>query len=271
MCPHEEKLTAWLLGDLPPEEHQALTRHLETCASCRSVREELSSVLTPLRSGLEKDRHLSVGPLPIKTTPRPGIRWLWSAPHEGLRRAAILTLSFGTFFAILSMVYQGAQRKPHDAKAVTHLTFLRSDEKPAPALVPVKAVGGATAAKDALAESEPNPEPFTTPTAPVAHPAAPAPDYSAPAFRTLAKAAPAPTAPAETAAPAPSYPAQAVAKRERGKAPSAASIPRPPPDLVTKPVRLAGIPPPALVAPTNAVPTNAVPTNAVMPTLKAKP
>ena len=56
MCPHEEKVTAWLLGDLPPGEAQAMTRHLEACAECRAVRDDCAGVLAPLQSALAKDR-----------------------------------------------------------------------------------------------------------------------------------------------------------------------------------------------------------------------
>lgn len=274
MCPHEEQLTAWLLGDLPPEEHQTLTRHLATCASCRSVKEELSRVLTPLRSGLEKDRNLLIAPRPPRAVPRRTFRTLWSTPHEGLKRAAILTLSFGSLFALLSVVYQSAQRAPHDAAAVTTLTFHPAAETPAPALLPVPDQSSA-AAKDALTEPVPRSENFTADPAPVAMPATPAPDRQAPAFRRLIKAdaeqeakrkdaAGAATA-AAAYAPAPSAPAKAVTKRERSK--DARGAPqRPPADLMTKPVRLAGA-----LAPTNAVPTNAVPTNAVAPAGRPMP
>ena len=56
MCPHEEKITAWLLGDLPPSAQDEMTRHLERCAACRAARDELEGVLVPLRHGLERDR-----------------------------------------------------------------------------------------------------------------------------------------------------------------------------------------------------------------------
>ena len=270
MCPHEEKLTAWLLGDLAPEEHQALTRHLETCGSCRSVSEELAGVLTPLRSGLAKDRNLRVAQRPPQAPQRRACGDLWSTPHEGLKRAALLALSFGSLFALLSIVYQKAQRTPHDASAVTHLTFYRTDEAPAPALTPVAEPPGAAADKDSLAEAVPRSETFTTPPAPVAVPATPAPEPHAPAFRRLVKAdaerkaKAAPAEAEETAAPA-AAPEKSVAKRERSKNASAPSQ-RPPADLMTKPVRLAGA-----LAPTNAVPTNAIPTNAAAPAVKHTP
>ena len=278
MCPHEEKLTAWILGDLSPEEHQALTCHLETCASCRSVRDELSCVLTPLRSGLEKDRQLRIAPQPAKAPPRSTFRTLWSTPHEGLRRAAILTLSFGTLFTIISLVYQGSQRKPHDPNAVTHITFLRDDGKPAPALAPLADLKS-EASKDALTESARRSEEFSVDPAPVAMPATPSPEPHAPAFRRLVKADAASeairkdsadAAPAAAAAAAPELhaPARPLAKRERSKAAGTVSQ-RPPADLMTKSVRLAGAL--AALAPTNAVPTNAVPTNAVAPSLRQNP
>ncbi len=273
MCPYEEKLTAWLLGDLPPEEQQAMTRHLQACDTCRKVRDELTHVLTPLRSGLEKDRHLRVEPHPTPCTgcresPRP----FWYIRYERLRRAALFALSFGALFAGVSVVYrQTAGQHPNDEN-VTHITFHRK-EAPAPALAP--AMGAAKApptAKDDLADFKPEAVHPEAAAPAVVAPALPAPEPMMPKLRRLVKtegkaaisAAPAPAAKAErsySAAPVTAK-AKAAAKSERAKA-SASAITRPPADLQIKPIGLAARP-----ASTNtiAIPTNTIPTNAVAPT-----
>jgi pyruvate/2-oxoglutarate dehydrogenase complex dihydrolipoamide acyltransferase (E2) component len=287
MCPHEEKLTAWLLGDLSPEEHQALTRHLETCASCRSVREELSRVLTPLRSGLEKDRHLRISRPPAAEPSLSAFRAFWSTPNEGLRRVAILTLSFGTLFAFIGVIYQSFQSTPAELDSVTYVSYLQTNEAPPPALAPAEELRS-EAAKGSLSESAPHTERQLLSPTPVDLPAVPAPEPQKHAFRKLVKADAepeqkqrslsdaAPAAPAAAAAfELPTPAAKPSAKRERAKAASVAT-PRPPADLMTKPVRLAGaVAPatfaPATLAPTNAVSTNAIPTNAVAPAKKQQP
>ena len=270
MCPHEEKLTAWLLGDLSPEAHESLTRHLADCASCRSSKEELARVLAPLRSGLEKDRRLSIEPLPARAEPpRRTWGWLWATPHEGLKRAAILTLSIGSLFVLLSVVYQKSQRIPHNADSVTHITFVRSAEEPAPALAPVAKLSTAAAEKESLVDSVPRSESFTPSPAAVMAPATPAPEPHAPAFRRLvtadadhdAKQKQAGTAAAATAAAsAPALPSleKTVAKRERSKSASAPAK-HPDPGLLVRDLKLAATPP----APTNTVPTNVPPASVV--------
>ncbi|MEI7900356.1 MAG: zf-HC2 domain-containing protein [bacterium] len=262
MCPHEEKLTPWLLGDLPPDEHQALTLHLATCASCRSVKEELSHVLAPLRSGLEKDRNLRVAPLPTReASPRHTWHRLWSTPHEGLKRAAILALSFGTLFALISVVYQNAQHAPRDADTVTHITFMRNTDEAVPALAPVADLSNNGADHDALSEAVPRLEASTAPSASVSRPATPAPDRPEPPFRRLVNkpgAAPVKAAQAADAAPALStLEKKTVAKRERSKPASAPAQRASPAEVTVRDFKLAAQPP----VPTNAVPTNSVPTN----------
>ncbi len=279
MCPYEEKLTAWLLGDLPPEEHLALTRHLAGCDACRAAKEELAHVLTPLRSGLAKDRNLRIAPKTIVVPPRRSFAaWLWHTPHESLKRAAILVASLGTLFAVISSVYQTAQRERVPAGDVTSIEFRKaSDEAPLPALQPLAEPRAESAAADRLREdSEHRTDSFAVKSEPVPHPGPPAPEARMPELRRLVrtdgemKAKEAPASKASTpACDFPSSraeaPAKDVAKRERGKSASAAPS-RPPADLMIQPVRLA-----SLTAPTNTAPTNAVPTNAVSPIIKRKP
>jgi len=280
MCPYEEKLTAWLLGDLPPEEHQALTRHLAGCDACRAAKEELAHVLTPLRSGLAKDRNLQIAPKPIVVPPRRSFAaWLWHSPHESLKRAAILVASFGTLFALFSSVYQTAQRERVPAGDVTSIEFRKaSDEAPLPALQPLAEPRAERAAADRPREdSEHRADSFAAKSEPVPHPGPPAPEARMPELRRLvrtdgemkAKEAPAAAKASTPACDFPSShaeaPAKDMAKREKSK-PASAAPSRPPADLMIQPVRLA-----SLTAPTNTVPTNAVPTNAVSPIIKRKP
>ena len=293
MCPYEEKLTAWLLGDLSPDERQDVTRHLEGCAACRAACEELSRVLTPLRSGLEKDRHLNVpeesdvsvcsgavrrsADSPASTRPTFWSR-LSSTPHEGLKRVAILALSFGTLFTLVSVVRHRPQRISGDPNAVTYLSYLQPKEEPDPTLAPAAEPQGAASDRPILAES-PAQERIALPAAPVVLPDQPAPDRRAPSFPRIADAeaaweatrkafaakdanpvsvaaAPAACAPVRESAPA-------KAKREHAKD----TVRRMSADLQTKPLQRVG----NALAATNAVPTNAVPTNAVMPAFKRKP
>ena len=51
-CTREERLTAWLLGDLPSDEAEALRLHLAECAACSSRVAELEPVIAALREGL---------------------------------------------------------------------------------------------------------------------------------------------------------------------------------------------------------------------------
>ena len=281
MCPHEEKLTAWLLGDLSPDEHQALTRHLDACASCRAVKAELERVLIPLRSGLAKDREWHHAPgtvprtvggrlgessLPIGSRASSRLRsWLWQSRHEGLKHAAILAVSFGTLFALISTVRQKALREAAPSGAVAPAEFSRlSDETPAPDLQPAaadkpRAKEAGHRADAAAARGEPAPQP-----------AQPSPKQMMPTLRrllqtdadTLSKDArpsdnPA-TAAAASSAPACAAPAKATAMREQTEV---ASV------TLTQPVQLAG----TIIAPTNTVVTNAVPTHAVAPNARHIP
>ena len=274
MCPHEEKLTAWLLGDLPPGAQQAMTRHLETCASCREVRDELSRVLTPLRSGLKKDRRLRVEPHPTPCTGGSRApRRFWFIRHERLRHAALFAVSFGTLFAVVSVVYRQTAGQRHNDENVTHITFHR-EEAPAPTLAPAAEAKALPTAKDDLADFKTEAVHVEAATHAVMAPALPAPEPKMPELRRLVKterktaisAAEAPAAATElslSARPVSSK-AKDAAKRERGKA-SAPAITRPPSDLQIKPVGLAARP-----GSTNAIPipTNAIPTNAVAPTAR---
>ncbi len=270
MCPHEEKLTAWLLGDLSPTEHQSMTSHLETCDSCRSVKEELSSVLTPLRSGLEKDGHLRLSPPFAKAPPRSTFRALWTSPHKELKRAAILTLTFGTLFGLMSVVYQNVQRSTHDPAAVTHITFARSAEEPVPSLTPVAKRSTEAADKELLVDSVPRSESSNPSTAVVMAPATPVPEPKAPAFRRLVtadaghdakqkQAGVASTATAAAPAPMRASLEKAIAtKRERSKSASTPAK-RTDPGLLVRDLKLTAPPP----APTNTAATNVPPASAV--------
>lgn len=274
MCPHEEKLTAWLLGDLSPAEQEAMTRHVDGCGACRAAGEELSRVLAPLRSGLAKDRSWQPGIRAALPARRPSL-WirLWSSPHEGLKRAALLAVSFGTLFALISALYQSSQREATPACAVTTIEFKRLDADAATPLEPLAAPLKGETAEDRLdRESEHKPAALDVESRPVPYPKPPAAEPRMPALRRLAAqsetesmpAAPAAEAAAAEPAPRPQAAAKAAPKRERAKS---FAVSRPPADLQMKAALLGGAKP----AVTNAVSTNAVPTNAVAPKVKNAP
>lgn len=271
MCPHEEKLTAWLLGDLSPEEHLAMTRHLETCASCRSVKDELSRVLKPLRSGLAKDCALRVARPPARATPLRTFSTLWRTPHDGLERVAVLTALFGALFVIIDVAYRKAQRPAStDSGDVTYISFLQSKEEAPPRLVPSEELKSAGSDKSLLDESLRRAEQLPIPSAPVVLPDIPTREHPPSSFNRLLnndavreatrKAFVRAPAAAPASAPSLAAPAKAVAaKSERSKAAetqlrrSDASA-----CLIAKPVCLAEVP----LACTNASPTNATPPSA---------
>ncbi len=265
MCPHEENLTAWLLGDLSPEAQEAMTRHVDGCPSCRAAAEALSRVLTPLRSGLAKDRNLRLATRRAGATPRQNPwAWLWHRPHAGLRRAAILAVSFGTLFGLFSVLYHGSRRESSPAEAVTHIEFRkRPDGAPPPALQPVPATAPEAGAPGQAVQHRNDVFPAEPP--PVPYPAPPSAKPPPPALRRLPAGAAARTATetdadsAPAAAPWPSAaPAKAAAKRKSDKADA---IEPPPPGLRIKPATLAG----ASLATTNTVPTNTAPASTSTP------
>ena len=268
MCPHEEKITAWLLGDLPPEEQRKMTRHLESCAECRAAQTALSRIVEPLRSGLEKDKHIAATGT---ARPHPAPQ-RWRPQQAWLRRAALFAASFGTLFALINIVYRQAGVDRRHEGPVTHITF-RKEEPPAPSLAPVPAPQASAKEELSLLEGSPSAA-LTPPAAPaVMPPAAPAAEPKMPAFRRLVAAdvhgeadrerTPAP--PAETARQPAAAAAEAKALAKggdvRNRAQEAAPKKRPSFELFSKPIQLAG----AVAATTNACPTNAVPTNAVSP------
>jgi len=281
MCPHEEKLTAWLLDDLSPEEHQAMTRHLETCDACRSAKEELSRVLMPLRSGLEKDRDLRMAARPqSKAAPLRAFFALWFTPQEGLKRVASLALFFGTLFVVIGVVYQKAHRPASSGSSdITYVSFLQSNEEPPPVLAPSEEAKSVRADKSSLAESPRLSEQLAAPSAPVVLPDVPAREprplprergiIDESVRQATRKAFVRAPAPASESQPALTVPDKVVAaKSERAKA--AGVTPQHPAagaSLLAKPIGLAG----ASLASTNAVPTNATPTSAVMPAVRHAP
>jgi len=267
MCPHEEQLTAWLLGDLSPDAQSALTRHLEGCAECRAARDELARVLGPLRSALAKDNawRPETG---MAQPPAPAPAPFWQRPHQGLRRAALLAVSFGSLFALVSAVYRNAQRE-RQPEAVTDIRFLKA-EAPPPPLEPLPAPPESADAAENLAEaSAGRVAPVTMPSAPVTPPALPAQEPHMPKLRQmisskLDESAVPPRGPTSVSAAKAAAP-KTAARRERS---AATPSPRPAAGLQPKPFLLAG----ATAAPATAAPTNAAPTNAVAPAnLKGSP
>jgi len=263
MCPHEEKLTAWLLGDLPPDEQDAMTRHLETCATCRALRDDLAHVLDPLRSGLSKDRSLcmanrpssSAKPAPKHSFPRLPLR-------ETAMRAALVAVSFGTLFALISLVYRTASRRtPPSEEQLTRIEFKKAvDESavtPLRPLPPVAAVEQTAEHDLAYGNAAVN-----MPNRPVPYPQPPAAEPNMPPLKRLVKTADESPANTQASAPIPlrfTSPTAAVAISDHKK--STAGTSRAARDVRAKPILLAG----DGLATTNRTATNAVPTNSVSP------
>lgn len=182
MCPYEEKITSWLLNDLPPDEQLAVARHLDACPACRAVRDDLAHVLAPLASGLAKDRRV---PLPAAPVPSRA-RAFWLRRHTALKRAALLALSFGSLFALLSHLQRDASRPD----TVIHIEF-RRESAPPPALSPLPAPRPKEDSDAILAEAPAAAAgAFTAEVPPVPHPAA-APEPRMPPLPRLAASAPA--------------------------------------------------------------------------------
>ena len=125
MCPYEEKLTAWLLGDLSPEEQETVTRHLAACATCRAMRDELASVLAPLKGGLAKDQRLRV---PAVQRPRHRVTAFLHAPW--IRAAALFLVSVSTLFVLFGLFYSATTERKKTVGPVTTFTFHKPDQPP---------------------------------------------------------------------------------------------------------------------------------------------
>lgn len=134
MCPYEEKLTAWLLGDLIPQEQAAVTRHLAACAACRATRDELAAVLTPLKGGLAKDSRFS---RPPAKRPRRGLAAFLYAPW--VRAAALLIVSFSTLIAMFGFLYNAATGRKEPVGPITTVTFHKQQDLPPEPLEPFPA------------------------------------------------------------------------------------------------------------------------------------
>ena len=255
MCPHEEKLTAWLLGDLPPAAQAEMTRHLERCAACRAVRDELEGVLVPLRHGLERDRRFMPQAVPAarRDALRAGVplqRWL--------RRAALFALSFGSVFVLFSALRM--QREERGEGVVTRMTFQRQDEAPPPVLTPLPP--RAAERPEPLADFKPElPAEAARGERRVAQPPLPADALGMPRLPVLMKTRESAVAEqkkgvphAETPAAKPARNREAAAKSEMaddgGRKPLRLSDP--PSSLTVKPVPLGGAVPARAAAHTNA-------------------
>jgi hypothetical protein len=222
-------------------------------------------VLTPLRSGLAKDRAWHA-PAAHRSGCRRPFRWatLWQRPHDGLRRAALLTLSAGTLFVLINALYQTSRREAVPADAVTTVQFKKGQpEDPVPALRPLADAAPAAMEAESLdQDARARNEGIVLENPPVPLPVPPAAEPRLPKLRNLpAEPAAAPAKEKALAAePSEPEPEQKPYKRERAK-PSA--IERPPPGLQIKPSLLAGAPleHPAQ-RPLNAIPTNTAPAKA---------
>ncbi len=134
-CACEERLTSWLLGDLPPPEADAIRLHVAACAACRARVAELEPVVAALRQGLTAApakplrlypaRRRRVLATPSQTRFR---RW-WVASHPGLRLAAALVVIVGFFLISLIPPCRYAAKYPSDA-VMCFETEIRAPEAP---------------------------------------------------------------------------------------------------------------------------------------------
>ena len=264
MCPHEEKITAWLLGDQPPSAQDEMTRHLERCAACRAARDELEGVLVPLRHGLERDRRRTV-PQAAPAARRGALRA--GAPFQrGLRRAALFALSFGGVFLLFSALRM--QREERGGGVVTRMTFQRQNDVPPPVLSPLppRAVERA----EPLADFKPElPTEAARGERRVAQPPLPADAPGMPRLPVLMKAREPAVAEQKKGVPYAEAPGEKPARNGEAATKSEMAddggrkqlrLSDPPSSLTAKPVALGGAVP-ARVAPTNA-PARVAPTNA---------
>ncbi len=120
-CDVENRLTPFLLGELPEQDMAAMQRHLETCAACRETARELTSVLQPLAAGLARDRdaHPRLDPLrrqavlcvPPRVISAPRVLTWAARPRPWLLAAAsilaLLVLSAMLFPATMGSVKAG--------------------------------------------------------------------------------------------------------------------------------------------------------------------
>ena len=178
MCPYEEKVTAWLLGDLSTAEQEAVTRHLAACETCRSVRDELATVVTPLRGGLAKDQRLRL------PTPAPSSRH-WGAAFfrtPWVRAAALFLMSCGAFCLLISLYYQQVTARKEPLGPITTITFHKGEPPPEP-LEPIAMSAGDESALPLSFDAH---VPLVQ-TASVAAPDIPAHDIYLPHFLTFAQ------------------------------------------------------------------------------------
>lgn len=251
MCPHEEKLTAWLLGDLPPDEQDGMTRHLDACASCRALRDDLERVVVPLRSALSKDQKAQIGEQPPHFAPSAAKRFPRSPFRAFVERAALAAVSFGAFFGLLSLVYQSASRRVvPPPESLTHIEFRKASDEPAATplqFIPTPAATPPAAAPAAAAfdrEIERGNTEIAMPNRPVPYPQPPPPELISPPLRRLRETALAEKA--ETVALTPALSASsatatgvATPTRERPRTETAAARPSNL-DIRTKPIFLSG-------------------------------
>ena len=122
MCPYEERLTVWLLGDLSEAEREEMDAHVRACAECAAEARELKAVLSSLQSGLKKDTELTVESKKAVRAPLFGV-WM--------RRAALLAISGGAFFCLLGYLYNKANPARDPSETVTTLVFHKEADPPA--------------------------------------------------------------------------------------------------------------------------------------------
>ena len=131
-CAYEDRLTSWLLGDLPPAEAETIRRHVAECGACRALAGELEPVVAALRQGLSEEpakplrlypsRRRQVLATPYQSRFR---RW-WRGTHPMLRLAASLALVVG--FAWMALMPAFSYRAKRAARAPMYYPYADSVE-----------------------------------------------------------------------------------------------------------------------------------------------
>lgn len=176
-CNYDNRLTAFLLGDLPAPEAAAVRQHAAQCAACQAALRDLEPILAALRTGLAADagtnprldighRHKALG-----TRPQSRYRVIrWAAKRRPwLLAAACFMVVLGILSSIVAVNFGGSGECARISAARSRESMLRVDEQMKEAtgsLAPASASAPASDDTRAAAEriqadlAQPNPEPI---------------------------------------------------------------------------------------------------------------
>ncbi len=141
-CTFEERLTPFLLGDLPAAEADVVRQHLAECAACRAAAAQLGPTLAALQSALAADRANTPRLTPQRRRrvlaarpPNRAIFWL-RASHPLLRLAAGLVLIAGVAALFVTSQKGGPYRVPQGRGEECALACMEIERADQPATGP---------------------------------------------------------------------------------------------------------------------------------------